>query len=94
MFGEFENEIIKGAAEVVTNLADQNSDTQGHKCFGEVASADVVRRILVELDGNGIFLLPANDLNPLPQISKVFVCPPYSFERAIEGIHGGPPWLR
>jgi hypothetical protein len=47
-----------------------------------------VRRIGVELRNDGILLLPKNMREPMPEISKVFLCPNYSFQRGIERILG------
>ena len=45
-------------------------------------------RIGFELRNDGIFLLPKNMREPMPEISKVFLCPNYSFQRGIERILG------
>jgi hypothetical protein len=47
-----------------------------------------MRRIAVELRNDGIFLLSKNMREPMPEISKVFLCPNYSFQRGIERILG------
>ena len=83
-FGEFKDEIIEGASEIVTNFTDKNPDTHGHKSLSENSKYRIVRRIRIELNGNRILLLPSDCLNSFLQISKVFVCPPYSFETAVE----------
>jgi hypothetical protein len=43
-----------------------------------------VRGIRIELNGDGICLFHEHDFGPAFEISKVFICPTYSFETAIE----------
>jgi hypothetical protein len=43
-----------------------------------------VRGIRLELNGDGIFVLPERIGESLPQITKVFLCSHYSLERAVE----------
>jgi len=84
MSGEFEDQIIESAPEIVANLANQDSDAHPDTCFDGRDKFECMRRIRVELWDDCILLMPEGVADSLPQISKVFFCPPYSFESAIE----------
>jgi hypothetical protein len=88
LFGKREDEIIKSAPEVVANLSDQNANPHCHKCIGQVRDYESVRRIRVELRADGIFLLPESMREPMPEITKVFLCPHYSFQGGVERVRG------
>jgi hypothetical protein len=49
---------------------------------------EIVRRIGIELGDKNIMVHPIKPGNPLPKIGKVFLCPSYTFERAIEAVRG------
>jgi hypothetical protein len=49
---------------------------------------ECVRRVRIEITENGILLFAKRREKPMPQISKVFVCPDYSFEAGIERVRG------
>jgi hypothetical protein len=84
--GEFENEIIKGSSEVVTNFADKHAEPHVVKSLFGQTPANAVRGIRIELNGDSICLSREHEIDPPFEISKVFVCPSYSFEAAIERI--------
>jgi hypothetical protein len=88
VFGKREDEIIKSAPEVVANLSDQNANPHRHKRIGQMRDYESVRRIRVELWADGIFLLPDDMRDATPEITKVFLCPHYSFQRGVERVRG------
>jgi hypothetical protein len=49
---------------------------------------ECVRRIRIEISDNGVFLSAREIAEPAAQISKVFMCPHYSFEAGIEMVRG------
>jgi hypothetical protein len=88
MFGERKDKIIKSAPEVIANFSDQNADPHCDKRAGQGMDYESVRRIRVELRGDGIFLLPEDMRKATPEITKVFLCPHYSFQRGVECVRG------
>jgi hypothetical protein len=82
--GELENEVIQSTPQVIANLPYQNADAQGGWHVEGADQQETVRGIRLEFDANGSFVLPERLGQTLPQIDKVFLCPRYSFERAIE----------
>jgi hypothetical protein len=85
--GECENEIVESASQIVTSLPNQNSDAH---CYESLAwqerSWTSLRELRIELQSDRI-LLQTQSLGDFPfQINKVFICPPYSFESAIESV--------
>jgi hypothetical protein len=87
-FGQREDEIIESASKVVTGLANQDSNAHRYEGASRQRQDEPVRRIGIELRGDGIFLLPKDMREPLPEISKVFLCPHYSFEGGVERVRG------
>jgi hypothetical protein len=79
---ELENEVIERPPEVVADLPDQNWNPHGGGSLRD--KRDIVRRFRIELDDNGIFVLLPESLKPSVEIRKVFSCPVYSFESAVE----------
>jgi hypothetical protein len=84
MSGEFEDEVIECTPQVVANLPDQNPDTHRRHRVIRGRSLEYIGRIRVELANNGIFLSAKQILKPMPEISKMFLCPNYSFEAGIK----------
>jgi hypothetical protein len=55
-----------------------------------------MRRLWIEIKGDGVSLFLKDDGDFLLKLRKVFVCPPYSFETAVERVtqiigHGFAP---
>jgi len=88
VFKDFKDEVIESATKVVTNLANQDSDTHGREREILSCGLECVRRVRIEITENGILLFAKRREKPMPQISKVFVCPDYSFEAGIERVRG------
>lgn len=87
-FGQLKNEIIQGASKIVANFPHENSDAHPEKSLGWPAHIyDVVRRIRIEIEGDGISLSLENVRDFDLQVSKVFACPPFSLETAIKRVN-------
>ena len=87
-YGQFENKIIESTSEVVTNLPHQNAELHSVESLSgkrEIRDA-LVRGIRIELKDNGIGLFSKGVVGLRHEIKKVFVCPLYSFETAIERV--------
>lgn len=85
---EFEYKIVESASQVVGDLPDEYTDNQRWSDAIAHIWNEIVRRIRIELRNEGIFLLYQPFGECKAQISKVFLCPRYSFERAIEYVIG------
>jgi hypothetical protein len=85
--GEFKDEVVKGGSEVATDFADQDGDPYGSGNRRD--NFNIIRRFCLELSDNGIFVFLPESLKPSVEVRKVFSCPVYSFERAIEYIRSG-----
>jgi len=75
-FGEFEDEVIECAPEVIANLTDKDRNIHPEKGFGgSDGLRDLVRGVRIELDGTGVRLLPGDFANVPFQFGNSFVCP-------------------
>lgn len=86
--GEFKDEVIQGAPEVVANLPYQDADAHSEECFRREADIyDAVRWLRIEIEGDSIRLALENASNLNLQFRKVFACPPFSLEAAIKRVN-------
>jgi hypothetical protein len=85
---ELENEVIKSGTQVVTDLPNQNGDTHRHDEGIWPEDLRVMRGIRIELGDSDIAVEFGQRSEPRPQITKMFFCPDYSFESAIEYVRG------
>jgi hypothetical protein len=86
--GELKDEVIEGATKVVADFTNQDADTHGRERVIRSRGFECVGRIRIEITDNGILLFAKRREEPMPQISKVFCCPHYSFEAGIERVRG------
>jgi len=94
--GELIDKIIKRGTEVVDNLANQDGENQGQWVGGDcdgtkysISFSTIFHRQLYTLaiDGNTINLIFAENVNPLPQVCQVFLCPTNPLVSAIQRMH-------
>ena len=86
---KFEDEVIQRTSEVIANLPDQYAHAHRSAKFAAFDdNLQAVGRFLVELDNEGAHLLVGDGGNPCPQVSKMFFCPYYTLQRAIESVGG------
>ena len=85
---EFKDEIIERVPEVVCDLADENADDKGRPDTPACVHDLIMRKLWLELKDDSILLFVEPLVDPALQISKVFLCPTYSFERAVEYVRG------
>jgi hypothetical protein len=84
---EFEDEIIESRPQIVANLADQDRDS--HRREDWYDNLDIVRRFRIKLNDNGLFIFLPESFKPSIEIIKMFSCPIYSFESAVEYVRSG-----
>ena len=86
-FGESIDEVIEGTPKIIANLTDERAESDARECFiGESDIYYAVRRpcIDIERDGISLFLKKSCDL-PF-KLTKVFICPLYSFTAAVKRV--------
>jgi len=82
-------EIIQRAAQVITNLTNENgTEAWNHKCLGISPPYDAVRRIGVILGLEAVAFRQSERGKGSIQIDKVFFCPGYTKESAMEAVTG------
>jgi hypothetical protein len=85
------DEIIKGTAEIIANLANENCDVAGNGDFGMSSypgSNDEISGLRVEIRDESILIGPFDERESVPQITKVFFCPLYTQQSAIKAVTG------
>jgi hypothetical protein len=86
--GELKDEIVEGASQVVANFTDKDRHTCGGYGARGAVEIEIMGRIGIELREKEIFCFGPHPVYSGFQIHKVFICPPYSLERAIEYVRG------
>jgi hypothetical protein len=85
---EFEDKIIEGSPEIVASLPNQSANPERHGDDFAHSYYDFARVLRIELPRSGVVLRIIPDRNSSLKLTKVFVCPIYSFKRAIEWMDG------
>jgi hypothetical protein len=86
------DEIIERTAKVVASLSNENGDFwRDGNCRAlsyPRSYYNIVRRIGIKLGYESISVFFREDIQPLPQINKVFLCPCYTKEAAFKAVTG------
>jgi hypothetical protein len=82
---QFKNEVFEGSSQIISNLADENSDCHRNNEANSNAAA-LLPFLGLEVSDEGVCLFPFKRNNPWPKIRKVFFCPIDPLESAIKGM--------
>jgi hypothetical protein len=74
--GQFKNKIVESRSQIVTNLAEQNTDDgRGPRELEWGPIVSVIRRIRIKVDSNRLKIILPEDIDLPLQLNKMFLCP-------------------